>query len=64
MLWYLFMEPWMQIHASLIGYQYIDWTITVLMQMVKFYLILSAVNPNINAICSGFFFTELLQCCV
>merc|ERR1711933_354434 len=31
------------------GYRYIDWTITVPLQMVEFYLILSAVQPNVSA---------------
>merc|ERR1711877_18819 len=32
-----------------IVYRYIDWTITVPLQMIEFYLILSAVQPNISA---------------
>jgi len=42
-------EFWVQIHASPIVYRYIDWTITVPLQMVEFYLILSAVSPDITA---------------
>jgi len=42
-------EYWVQIHSSPIVYRYIDWTITVPLQMVEFYLILSAVQPNIGA---------------
>merc|ERR1719210_3048278 len=42
-------EFWVQIHASPIVYRYIDWTITMPLQMVEFYLILSAVQPNIGA---------------
>lgn len=41
-------EFWVQIGASPIVYRYIDWTITVPLQMVEFYLILSAVQPNIG----------------
>merc|ERR1712079_339870 len=39
----------MGIGTSPIVYRYIDWTITVPLQMVEFYLILSAVQPNIGA---------------
>merc|ERR1712027_275703 len=42
-------EFWVQIGTSPIVYRYIDWTITVPLQMVEFYLILSAVQPNIGA---------------
>jgi len=42
-------EFWVQIHASPIVYRYIDWSITVPLQMVEFYLILQAVNPEISA---------------
>merc|ERR1711935_199338 len=38
-----------QIHSSPIVYRYIDWTITVPLQMVEFYLILAAVQPNVGA---------------
>jgi bacteriorhodopsin len=41
-------EYWVQIHSSPIVYRYIDWSITVPLQMVEFYLILSAVQPTIN----------------
>merc|ERR1719298_148923 len=50
-------EYWVQIHSSPIVYRYIDWTITVPLQMVEFYLILSAVQPNIGA---GMFWRLLL----
>merc|ERR1712046_364412 len=46
-------EFWAQIHSSPILYRYIDWTITVPLQMIEFYLILKAVQPNLN---SGIFF--------
>merc|ERR1719174_2930632 len=42
-------EFWVQIHASPILYRYIDWSITVPLQMVEFNLILKAVNPAIGA---------------
>merc|ERR1712232_721919 len=38
-------EFWVQIGSSPIVYRYIDWSITVPLQMVEFYLILSAVQP-------------------
>jgi len=41
-------EYWVQIGTSPIVYRYIDWTITVPLQMVEFYLILSAVQPSIG----------------
>merc|ERR1712100_523744 len=50
-------EFWVQIGKSPIVYRYIDWSITVPLQMVEFYLILSAVQPNIGA---GMFWRLLL----
>jgi len=41
-------EFWVQIGSSPIVYRYIDWSITVPLQMVEFYLILSAVQPNVG----------------
>merc|ERR1711884_229085 len=41
-------EFWVQIGSSPILYRYIDWTITVPLQMIEFYLILSAVKPDIG----------------
>ena len=41
-------EFWVQIGTSPIVYRYIDWSITVPLQMVEFYLILSAVQPDIS----------------
>merc|ERR1711869_37253 len=38
-------EFWVQIHSSPILYRYIDWSITVPLQMIEFYLILSATQP-------------------
>jgi len=49
-------EFWVQIHGSPILYRYIDWSITVPLQMVEFYLILAAVQKNI----SGMMFWRLL----
>merc|ERR1712159_262138 len=42
-------EFWVQIGSSPILYRYIDWTITVPLQMIEFYLILTAVKPDIGA---------------
>merc|ERR1711907_60185 len=50
-------EFWVQIHSSPILYRYIDWSITVPLQMIEFYLILSAVQPNLG---KGMFFRLLL----
>jgi len=50
-------EFWVQLHGSPILYRYIDWTITVPLQMIEFYLILSAVNPKISR---GMFYRLLL----
>jgi len=41
-------EFWVQIHSSPILYRYIDWSITVPLQMIEFYLILQAVKPDIG----------------
>merc|ERR1712193_320318 len=43
-------EFWVQIHSSPILYRYIDWSITVPLQMIEFSLILSAVQPNISSL--------------
>jgi len=50
-------EFWVQIHTSPILYRYIDWSITVPLQMIEFYLILSAVQPKIG---QGMFLRLLL----
>merc|ERR1711896_54191 len=50
-------EFWVQIGSSPIVYRYIDWSITVPLQMVEFYLILSAVQPTIGV---GMFWRLLL----
>ena len=49
-------EFWVQLHSSPILYRYIDWSITVPLQMIEFYLILSAVQP----VSKGMFFRLLL----
>jgi len=49
-------EFWVTIGTSPILYRYIDWSITVPLQMIEFYLILAAVNPSI----SGMMFWRLL----
>jgi len=41
-------EFWVQVGTSPIVYRYIDWSITVPLQMIEFYLILSAVQPNLG----------------
>merc|ERR1719361_197250 len=50
-------EFWVQIHSSPILYRYIDWVITVPLQMIEFYLILVAVQPTIG---KGMFLRLLL----
>merc|ERR1712072_269517 len=50
-------EFWIQIHSSPILYRYIDWSITVPLQMIEFNLILAAVNPNIS---SGMFWRLMI----
>jgi len=42
-------EFWVQIGTSPILYRYIDWSITVPLQMIEFYLILAAVQPSISS---------------
>merc|ERR1712113_174113 len=53
-------EFWITIGSSPILYRYIDWSITVPLQMVEFYFILSAVNDKIG---SGMFFRLILGTC-
>merc|ERR1719252_533607 len=50
-------EFWVTIHMSPIVYRYIDWSLTVPLQMIEFYLILSAVKSDIS---SGMFWRLLL----
>jgi bacteriorhodopsin len=42
-------EYWVTMGTSPILYRYIDWSITVPLQMIEFYLILKAVQPNIGS---------------
>jgi len=42
-------EYWVIIHSSPVLYRYIDWSITVPLQMIEFNLILKAVKPDISA---------------
>merc|ERR1712072_1331465 len=50
-------EFWVTIHMSPIVYRYIDWTLTVPLQMIEFYLILKAVKPDLG---SGMFYRLLV----
>merc|ERR1712014_569657 len=50
-------EFWVTIHMSPIVYRYIDWSLTVPLQMIEFFLILQAVKPEIGA---GMFFKLLV----
>merc|ERR1711982_145893 len=43
-------EFWVQLHSSPILYRYIDWSITVPLQMIEFYLILSAAGSKITTL--------------
>merc|ERR1711907_170906 len=51
-------EFWVQIGTSPILYRYIDWSITVPLQMIEFYLILSAVKSDLS---QGMFWRLLLD---
>merc|ERR1712054_382278 len=47
---YMYMrEYWVAVHASPIVYRYIDWTITVPLQMIEFNLIIKAAGGKIGA---------------
>merc|ERR1712054_441730 len=47
---YMYMrEYWVQVHASPIVYRYVDWSITVPLQMIEFNLILKAAGKNTTA---------------
>merc|ERR1719337_570150 len=50
-------EFWVTIHMSPIVYRYIDWSLTVPLQMIEFYLILQAIKPDLGA---GMFFRLLV----
>jgi bacteriorhodopsin len=47
---YMYMrEYWVQVHASPIVYRYVDWSITVPLQMIEFNLILKAAGKQTSA---------------
>jgi len=47
---YMYMrEYWVAVHASPVVYRYIDWTITVPLQMIEFNLIIKAAGSKIGA---------------
>merc|ERR1712087_77911 len=47
---YMYMrEYWVQVHESPIVYRYVDWTITVPLQMIEFNLILRAAGQQTSA---------------
>merc|ERR1712134_205626 len=47
---YMYMrEYWVQVHQSPIVYRYVDWTITVPLQMIEFNLILRAAGQQTSA---------------
>merc|ERR1719316_2346852 len=50
-------EYWITLGSSPIVYRYIDWSLTVPLQMIEFYLILSAVKPDLS---QGMFWRLLL----
>merc|ERR1712007_246070 len=42
-------EYWVQVHSSPIVYRYVDWSITVPLQMIEFNLILKAAGKPVSA---------------
>merc|ERR1712007_62191 len=50
-------EYWVQVHSSPIVYRYVDWSITVPLQMIEFNLILKAAGKPVSA---GMFWRLLL----
>jgi bacteriorhodopsin len=50
-------EFWVTIHLSPIVYRYIDWSLTVPLQMIEFFLILQAMKPDLGG---GMFFRLLV----
>ena len=55
---YMYMrEYWVQVHKSPIVYRYVDWSITVPLQMIEFNLILKAAGKPVSA---GMFWRLLL----
>merc|ERR1712217_965348 len=48
---YMYMrEYWVQVHKSPIVYRYMDWSITVPLQMIEFNLILKAAGKNVSSL--------------
>merc|ERR1712061_403789 len=48
---YMYMrEYWVQVHKSPIVYRYVDWSITVPLQMIEFNLILKAAGKNVSSL--------------
>merc|ERR1712045_964273 len=48
---YMYMrEYWVQVHKSPIVYRYVDWSITVPLQMIEFNLILRAAGKNVSSL--------------
>jgi bacteriorhodopsin len=48
---YMYMrEYWVQVHKSPIVYRYVDWSITVPLQMIEFNLILKAAGKEVSAL--------------
>merc|ERR1712241_1204775 len=48
---YMYMrEYWVQVHKSPIVYRYVDWTVTVPLQMIEFNLILRAAGKNVSSL--------------
>merc|ERR1712178_322063 len=54
-------EYWVQVHASPIVYRYVDWSITVPLQMIEFNLILKAAG---KATTPGMFWRLLVGTCM
>merc|ERR1711976_998634 len=49
---YMYMrEYWVQVHKSPIVYRYVDWSITVPLQMIEFNLILKAAQKPVTSEC-------------
>merc|ERR1711953_5997 len=43
-------EYWVQVHKTPIVYRYVDWSITVPLQMIEFNLILKAAGKNVSSL--------------
>merc|ERR1719210_186379 len=58
---YMYMREYrVQVHESPIVYRYVDWTVTVALQMIEFNLILKAARKPVT---SGMFWRLLLGTC-